>query len=142
MTSARYRKVPGFFHARPVLGLNFTNLFLPAANDNFTAMRINLATPFAEKEAAKALGARWDATRKVWYVVDVEDLTPFLRWIPGAAKDAEKILSSSKPLSRPAQVPSSSPKELTADSLPASKVVHCGCDALPWEDCIHTRRGE
>ena len=37
-------------------------------------MRINLVTPFAEKDAAKALGARWDATKKLWYIVDVADL--------------------------------------------------------------------
>jgi hypothetical protein len=45
-------------------------------------MRINLVTPFAEKDAVKALGARWDAGKKVWYITDVADLTPFLRWIP------------------------------------------------------------
>ena len=45
-------------------------------------MRINLVTPFAEKEAVKALGARWDTAKKIWYIVDVADLTPFARWIP------------------------------------------------------------
>jgi hypothetical protein len=45
-------------------------------------MRISLVTPFAEKDALKALGARWDATKKVWYVSDVAKLTPFLGWIP------------------------------------------------------------
>jgi hypothetical protein len=45
-------------------------------------MRINLVTPFAEKDEAKALGARWDSAKKCWYIVDVADLTPFLRWIP------------------------------------------------------------
>lgn len=45
-------------------------------------MRINLVTPFAEKDAVKALGARWDAALKLWYIVDVADLTPFNRWIP------------------------------------------------------------
>lgn len=44
-------------------------------------MRINLNCPFAEKEDAKLLGARWDVARKVWYIVDVEDLTPYMRWI-------------------------------------------------------------
>ncbi len=29
-----------------------------------------VAVPFAEKEAAKALGARWDPKRKQWYVTD------------------------------------------------------------------------
>jgi hypothetical protein len=45
-------------------------------------MRINLVTPFAAKDAVKALGARWDAAKKLWYIDDVADLTPFLRWIP------------------------------------------------------------
>ena len=49
-------------------------------------MRIDLVTPFAEKEEAKALGARWDAAKKNWYVTDVEELTPFLRWIPKVGK--------------------------------------------------------
>jgi len=42
-------------------------------------MRINLKCPYSEKSEAKALGARWDGT--TWYIVDVEDLTPFMRWI-------------------------------------------------------------
>lgn len=44
-------------------------------------MRINLVTPFAEKDAVKALGARWDAAKKYWYIVDVADLAPLKRWI-------------------------------------------------------------
>ena len=51
-------------------------------------MRTNLVTPFAEKDAVKALGARWDAANKVWYVTDVADLTPFKRWLPGAGSAA------------------------------------------------------
>jgi hypothetical protein len=43
---------------------------------------IDLEVPYQEKELAKALGARWDARRKIWYVVDREDLTPFDRWLP------------------------------------------------------------
>ena len=41
-----------------------------------------LNVPFAEKDAAKRLGARWDAGRRQWYVVDVEDMRPFMRWMP------------------------------------------------------------
>lgn len=44
-------------------------------------MRINLSCPYAEKDDAKALGARWDARLKTWYIEDVEDLTPFMRWL-------------------------------------------------------------
>ena len=51
------------------------------STDN-SPMRINLVTPFAEKDDAKKLGAKWNSTRKCWYIVDVADLTPFMRWIP------------------------------------------------------------
>ena len=42
-------------------------------------MRIDLVTPFAEKDQVKALDARWDAAKRIWYIVEIEDLTPFLR---------------------------------------------------------------
>jgi hypothetical protein len=45
-------------------------------------MRTNLNVPYAEKDQAKRLGARWDSTRKTWYVEDVENLYAFYRWIP------------------------------------------------------------
>lgn len=45
-------------------------------------MRINLQVRFEEKDHAKRLGARWDPSLGTWYIVDMEDLTPFMRWIP------------------------------------------------------------
>ena len=45
-------------------------------------MRTNLKVPFAEKDEAKKLGARWDAARKIWYVEDKLDMAPFSRWSP------------------------------------------------------------
>ena len=45
-------------------------------------MRLNLKVPFAEKDQAKKLGARWDAARKVWYIDDKLDAAPFARWSP------------------------------------------------------------
>ncbi len=103
------------------------------AIDN-SPMRINLVTPFAEKDAVKALGARWDGTKKVWYIVDVTDLTPFMRWIPdlGAATQAAP---TPKVQTRP--VPSQSPGIITK---PAIVVSSCGCNVLPWDDCEHTTR--
>jgi ribonuclease HI len=32
--------------------------------------RIYLCVPFAQKDEAKSLGAKWDATRKKWYILD------------------------------------------------------------------------
>ena len=44
--------------------------------------RIDLQVPFAEKDDAKRLGARWDGMRKVWYVPDGVESGPFGRWLP------------------------------------------------------------
>lgn len=100
-------------------------------------MRVNLKVPFAEKDAVKALGARWDASRKVWYVQNVEDLKPYLRWIPQAdglsdESGAETAATSSKPAS--AERPDVGAGVITR----SAPLEHCGCDALPWLDCVHT----
>lgn len=44
-----------------------------------------LKVPFAEKEAAKALGARWSAERRQWYVPAGLNVDPLRRWLPSAA---------------------------------------------------------
>src|SRR4051794_21421140 len=60
--------------------------------------RVDLAVPYVEKEDAKALGARWDTDRKVWYAPPGIDLDPLERWLPrgfppqeagGSAESAE-----------------------------------------------------
>lgn len=58
-------------------------------------MRVDLVVPFSEKDRVKALGARWDIARKRWYVEDIEDLTPFLPWIPARLKAPVKPASPS-----------------------------------------------
>jgi len=89
-------------------------------------MRINLVTPFAEKDAVKALGARWDATKKCWYIVDVADLTAFSRWIPKVdVVTSNTTVQVTKPKSTPS---------INAPVSPAD----CGCNVLPWENCTHT----
>jgi hypothetical protein len=101
-------------------------------------MRINLVTPFAEKDAAKALGARWDAAKKCWYVADVADLTPFLRWIPNmdAAMDNSAGGGATSVTKVPPKTRVNEFKGPTTGSGPA--VPHCGCDVQPWDDCVHT----
>lgn len=45
-----------------------------------------LTVNFKEKDAAKALGARWDGETRQWYVPEGRDLIPFAQWLPlGAA---------------------------------------------------------
>jgi len=43
-----------------------------------------LEVPFAQKEQAKSLGARWDPLKKKWYLPEAEnkDLAPFQAWLP------------------------------------------------------------
>jgi len=100
-------------------------------------MRINLQTPFAEKDKAKALGARWDSVRKVWYVVDVADLTAFMRWIPdlAAASEAPGRGIAATPPAASQAARNSKPGVMTG---PSQLVPLCDCPALPWEDCVHT----
>lgn len=50
-----------------------------------------LRVPFAEKDAAKRLGAKWDPELRAWYVPANTPLTPFNRWRQGTpAQQAER----------------------------------------------------
>ena len=71
------------------------------ASDRYGPTFINC--PFAEKDEAKALGARWDPTAKRWFVAAGHDLSPFRRWVPRSRtyldvpfhqKDAAKALGA------------------------------------------------
>lgn len=63
-----------------------------------------LNVPFREKDQAKALGARWDAVRKKWFVPAElsDDLTPFQRWLPAQTE-----------LLQPAPTPTDTPLSLS-----------------------------
>jgi hypothetical protein len=102
-------------------------------------MRIDLKVPFAEKDAAKALGARWDAAKKIWYVKDVADFTPMSQWIPVSKVAPEGSTGSTK---WPSMGTGKAPAKLAGGITtgPATVVPHCGCNVLPWEDCEHTAK--
>lgn len=51
--------------------------------------RINLTVPYAEKDAAKAAGARWDKAAKTWYAPPGADLAALNRWTSPASARAE-----------------------------------------------------
>lgn len=110
-----------------------------AATAHNARMRINLVTPFEEKEAAKGLGARWDGKLKVWYISDVKDLTPFLRWIPDM-----KVATAGLAI-KPVVPATKSPVNASGGTWPPVtttsniQVPHCECDVLPWEDCVHSQ---
>ncbi len=66
--------------------------------------KIYLNVPFAQKDEAKALGARWDAVQKKWHAPANKDIALFAKWqteagavtSPRSKTSASKISSSSK----------------------------------------------
>lgn len=47
-----------------------------------TPSRINLKVPFADKDQARASGAKWSANQKVWFVDAGADLNRVSQWLP------------------------------------------------------------
>jgi len=70
----------GAFNERPELGpqlrtLDATGLYvLPSTSP------ANAAVPYDERNEAKALGARWDAVKKAWYVGPEADPAKLAKW--------------------------------------------------------------
>lgn len=60
-----------------------------------------LNIPFAQKDEAKALGARWDSVQKKWFAPADKDITLFAKWQtePGTVSSAKS--TTSKPSSTP-----------------------------------------
>jgi hypothetical protein len=85
-------------------------------------MKTYLDVPYAEKNRAKDLGARFDMSRKQWYCPDGVDLMLFKEWVLGLTG------TETKPARR-----------LTAG--PARRMgnpVICQCPSPPWERCPHS----
>lgn len=95
-------------------------------------MRTNLKVPFAEKDEAKKLGARWDPARKLWYVLDKDDLSPFARWSPSAheGQDAAPVAKTTGKVNQSEGI-----LIVGANYQPRPRV----CECLPWEDCEKCR---
>lgn len=49
---------------------------------------VSLKVPFNEKDQAKALGARWNAESKHWYVPQGADASPFENWFTNSPSPA------------------------------------------------------
>lgn len=95
-----------------------------------------LSVPFAQKDAAKALGAKWDAANKKWYVPENKDITLFAQWQPECSMMESTITTTSKPRSQiPSAKTSSSANNETivATTYPTDKnfIAYNG-DEPPW----------
>lgn len=65
-----------------------------------------IKVPYAEKEAVKSLGAKWDRKEQSWYVPPGLNLEPFAKWTQGASQVAPAAISESsqgQPTGVPAQ---------------------------------------
>ena len=55
-----------------------------------TGTRIYLNVPFADKDAVKTAGGRWDGDKKQWYYLTDKDAAPFKAWIDGSPEVQNK----------------------------------------------------
>lgn len=67
---------------------------ITAINSQSAPKRVELKVPFSQKDEAKALGARWDASNKVWFVTNTHDLKKFARWLPTEDSCSENLRSA------------------------------------------------
>ena len=94
-------------------------------------VRFNLKVPFAEKEAAKKLGARWDAATKVWYVIG-DDMEPFSKWSP---TPSELNAAPVPQKAAPAKTRASGKVYVGSNYVEHPRV----CECLPWDVCDRCR---
>lgn len=94
---------------------------------------ILLKVPYAEKDEAKALGARWNPTRKCWYVPDGKDPGAFARWAAGGAARAAGEAADGA-----AKAPSSRDAH-GAKPVVGSKYVELAHACNPFEECAECR---
>lgn len=120
-------------------------------------MRVDLKVPYSDKEQAKKLGARWDAAAKTWYVMDVTDLWPFLKWMPKHLTEPHKTVvvvkvENVKPAKKKRQVKSKKAHDKAMKRIEAKNthfivgpttprtdfsMFDPGCSCVPWEWCEH-----
>ncbi len=81
-----------------------------------------LTVPFAEKDQAKSLGARWNAEKKKWYVPAGVDPAPFEKWI---GSDSAGSVPAAK-------TPSMEEVGLT---ITGARYVERAHDCVPWMPC-------
>jgi hypothetical protein len=83
-----------------------------------------LKVPYAEKDEAKALGARWNPTRTSWYVPDGVAVEPFAKWLAGGSE------AGGEPSARDARA---------AKPVVGSKYVELAHACNPFEECAECR---
>jgi hypothetical protein len=90
-----------------------------------------LNVPYAEKDDARALGARWNPTRKRWYVPDGVALAPFERWLPAGGADG----ASASPAAGTSAGPKKRVDTAAAKLAVGANYVELAHDCNPFAPC-------
>lgn len=99
-------------------------------------VQMYLSVPFAQKDEAKQLGARWDAASKKWYVPHGVDINPFQAWWPADLQDApvvSAVAPAARKPSRPA-TPKTTEPATGFTSRSQAVIVEYPDDDPPWEE--------
>jgi hypothetical protein len=97
--------------------------------------------PIAEKDEAKANGARWDAVLQTWWISrrSLADHPAVWRWIPDSvlSKKVKQAadFNNGEPWQQQALAVGQEPQLPQLPQLPT-----CDCASPPWEHCRHTLR--
>lgn len=63
-------------------GSSSRNTALMRAHENLFDYYLQAEETYKQKEKVKKLGAKWDLSRKQWYVENAENMKPFLPYVP------------------------------------------------------------
>jgi hypothetical protein len=94
-----------------------------------------LNVPFAQKDMAKALGAKWDAALKKWYVPADKDSGLFAQWQPVASSVESTATAARLPKARTATAKASVANNATGVMTYAADkdfIAYNG-DRPPWD---------
>lgn len=106
-------------------------------------IQLALNVPYAEKDKAKSLGARWSVPQRVWYVPYGVDINLFKAWWPEQLKQAAGLAKPPKakaPVKKSKWAPRpGSPEALRQQKEPKvftgpEEVPVDTSDKLPWEE--------
>lgn len=107
---------------------------VPCLLQNRAMANTFLTVPFKDKDAAKGLGARWDAAQRQWFVPDGRELAPFAVWLPAGpvpVSTSREVLSI---VNEPAALAAPGQKGVSLSSLlgDVSRAVAQACKAGVW----------
>ena len=83
-----------------------------------TKTRIRLNVPYAQKDQAKRLGARWNPSGRFWYVPEGEDPQKFKRWFPAVKTPSPIIIPTPTPTPTPTPPPPPPPTKPSTQVTP------------------------